>query len=167
MLNIAFGQSKYFVDNLSENVKRGLRQKLRRGEWPGKAPEGYTNDLKTRTVIIDLEREKIIRKLFETYATGDYGFCYLADMLSSKGLRTKRDKKFSVSMVVHILQNPFYYGVSRFNGEIHEAKHESIISKRLYDQVQTVMQKRGRSHNIKKHEYAFYQWTHQVRLVRL
>jgi len=35
MLNIAFGQSKYFVDNLSENTKRGLRQKLRRGEWPG------------------------------------------------------------------------------------------------------------------------------------
>lgn len=38
MLNIAFGQSKCFVDNLSENTKRGLRQKLRRGEWPGYAP---------------------------------------------------------------------------------------------------------------------------------
>jgi len=38
MLNIAFGQSKYFVDNLSENTKRGLRQKLRRGEMPGYAP---------------------------------------------------------------------------------------------------------------------------------
>ena len=31
MLSIAFGQSKYYVDNLSENVKRGIRQKLRRG----------------------------------------------------------------------------------------------------------------------------------------
>lgn len=41
MLNIAFGQSKYYIDNLSENVKRGLRQKLRRGEWPGWAPTGY------------------------------------------------------------------------------------------------------------------------------
>jgi len=29
MLSIAFGQSKYYVDNLSENVKRGNRQKLR------------------------------------------------------------------------------------------------------------------------------------------
>ena len=29
MLNIAFGQSKYYVDNLSENIKRGIRQKLR------------------------------------------------------------------------------------------------------------------------------------------
>ncbi|MCL4390142.1 recombinase family protein, partial [Patescibacteria group bacterium] len=38
MLSIAFGQSKYYVDNLSENIKRGNRQKLRRGEYPGKAP---------------------------------------------------------------------------------------------------------------------------------
>src|SRR4030066_1594817 len=37
MLSIAFGQSKYYVDNLSENVKRGLRQKIRNGVWPGKA----------------------------------------------------------------------------------------------------------------------------------
>ena len=28
MLSIAFGQSKYYVDSLSENTKRGLRQKV-------------------------------------------------------------------------------------------------------------------------------------------
>ncbi|PJA87543.1 MAG: hypothetical protein CO140_03745, partial [Candidatus Moranbacteria bacterium CG_4_9_14_3_um_filter_40_7] len=44
MLSIAFGQSKYYVDNLSENVKRGLRQKLRYGSWPAWAPLGYKND---------------------------------------------------------------------------------------------------------------------------
>ena len=31
MLNIAFGQSKYYIDNLSENIKRGHRQKLQNG----------------------------------------------------------------------------------------------------------------------------------------
>ena len=31
MLSIAFGQSKYYVDNLSENIKRGHRQKLKNG----------------------------------------------------------------------------------------------------------------------------------------
>ncbi len=35
MLNIMFGQSKYYVDSLSENTKRGLREKIRRGEYPG------------------------------------------------------------------------------------------------------------------------------------
>jgi DNA invertase Pin-like site-specific DNA recombinase len=50
MLSIAFGQSKYYVDNLSENTKRGLRQKIRRGEFPGIAPFGYYNNTKSKTV---------------------------------------------------------------------------------------------------------------------
>ena len=72
MLNIAFGQSKYFVDNLSENTKRGLRQKLRRGELPGYAPLGYVNDLRTHTLTKDPDRFGLVRKLFELYATSDY-----------------------------------------------------------------------------------------------
>ena len=40
MLSIAFGQSKYYVDNLSENIKRGHRQKLKNGLWPQMAPLG-------------------------------------------------------------------------------------------------------------------------------
>src|SRR3989344_3394329 len=52
MLNIAFGQSKYYVDSLSENTKRGLRQKVRRGEYPGLSPVGYINDSRTKTIII-------------------------------------------------------------------------------------------------------------------
>ena len=40
MLNIAFCQSKYYVDNLSENIRRGIRQKLRNGVWPSRAPIG-------------------------------------------------------------------------------------------------------------------------------
>ena len=39
-LSIAFSQAQYFVDGLRENVKRGIRQKVRRGEYPGKAPCG-------------------------------------------------------------------------------------------------------------------------------
>ena len=57
MLNIAFGQSKYYVDNLSENVKRGLRQKVRRGEQSGQAPTGYLNDKLNKKIIPDPERK--------------------------------------------------------------------------------------------------------------
>jgi len=46
MLSIAFGQSKYYVDSLAENTKRGLRQKVRRGEYPSLAPIGYINDVR-------------------------------------------------------------------------------------------------------------------------
>src|SRR3989337_4423168 len=44
MLNIAFGQSKYYVDNLSENIKRGQRNKVKKGIWPSFAPLGYVHD---------------------------------------------------------------------------------------------------------------------------
>lgn len=53
MLNIAFGQSKYYVDSLSENTKRGLRQKVRRGEYPSNAPFGYYNDKRDKTIKTD------------------------------------------------------------------------------------------------------------------
>lgn len=48
MLNMAFGQSKYYVDSLSENTKRGLRQKVRMGIFPSQAPVGYLNDSRTK-----------------------------------------------------------------------------------------------------------------------
>jgi DNA invertase Pin-like site-specific DNA recombinase len=74
MLNIAFGQSKYYVDNLSENVKRGNRQKLRRGELPGKAPFGYLNDKSTKTILVDKKRAKFVQKAFQLFSTGGYGY---------------------------------------------------------------------------------------------
>lgn len=43
-LFIAFGQSKFYVDSLSENIKRGQRQKVMNGVWPQCAPIGYAND---------------------------------------------------------------------------------------------------------------------------
>ena len=64
MLSIAFGQSKYYVDNLSENIKRGIRQKIRNGVYSGPAPVGYLNDPKTRTIVIDKDKAPLIRKMF-------------------------------------------------------------------------------------------------------
>ena len=50
MLQVAFGQSKYYSDNLKQNVERGMRQKLRRGEWLTRAPFGYVNNPVTRNI---------------------------------------------------------------------------------------------------------------------
>jgi DNA invertase Pin-like site-specific DNA recombinase len=44
MLAVMFGQSKYYVDSLSENVKRGNRLKLNKGWLPGLPPLGYLNE---------------------------------------------------------------------------------------------------------------------------
>jgi site-specific DNA recombinase len=64
MMNIAFGQTKYYIDNLSENIKRGHRAKLRKGIWPNFAPLGYSNNPKTRAIDVDNEKAPFVRKAF-------------------------------------------------------------------------------------------------------
>ena len=155
MLNIAFGQSKYFVDNLSENTKRGLRQKLRRGEMPGYAPLGYLNDLKNHTMIKDPERFRLVRKIFELYSTGNYSLKDLRDKIFDIGLLTRNEKMLSVSMVQSILKNPFYYGMFRYNGELWQGKHEPMITKKLFDKCQKVLSDRSRPQKRKIKEFAF------------
>ncbi|HXO41736.1 MAG TPA: hypothetical protein VN999_09825 [Thermoanaerobaculia bacterium] len=56
MLSIIFGYSKYYVDSLSENVRRGMRAKVERGWLPNFAPAGYLNDQETGGIIPDPER---------------------------------------------------------------------------------------------------------------
>jgi len=132
MLNIAFGQSKYYIDNLSENIKRGIRQKLRRGELPSLAPVGYLNELRHHTIVKDPERWQAVKKLFEAYATGDKTLEDLQKLSLSLGLVSRRTgKALTLSRIDHMLRNPFYYGVFNHKGELYQGNHEPIISKKL------------------------------------
>ena len=155
MLNIAFGQSKYYVDNLSENVKRGIRQKLRRGEFPGWAPVGYLNDYKSRTILVDEKKHKLVKRIFEMYATGQYPLKTLSEKFYELGLRGNMDKKISPNAIQWILKNPFYYGVFKHKNELYQGTHEPIITKKLFDNVQEVLESRAKSHQKKTHDYIF------------
>ena len=152
MLSIAFGQSKYYVDNLSENVKRGLRQKVRRGEQSGQAPTGYLNDKVNHLMVPDPDRFKLVRQLFELYATGLYSLKEVRNICSARGLVSRNGKVLTVSNVQMILKNPFYYGAFKFNGEIFQGKHKPAITKKLFDQCQAVMERKA--HPTKRGEYS-------------
>ena len=144
MLNIAFCQSKYYVDNLSENVKRGFRQKLRNGIWPNRPPVGYFNDREARRIAVDPEKAKLVRKAFELYATGNYPLHEVRRRMSEIGLTSCNNGQMSISDFQWMFKNPFFYGVMKFNGELFEGKHEPIISKRLFDEVQEVTQRKSK-----------------------
>src|SRR3989338_766454 len=152
---IKIDNSKIFVDNLRENVKRGLRQKIRNGVWPGWAPVGYLNNAKTRGIDVDSEKATKVRKMFEMYATGAYTLHALANWCKEKGLRGNLGKEIALSNVQSILQNIFYIGLMKYGGEIHEGQHEPLISKKLFDSCQEVMSKRGRVHEVHKNDFAF------------
>jgi hypothetical protein len=51
--------------SLPENIKRGIRQKLRNGIWPNRPPVGYFNDRNNRCVAVQPEKAELVRKAFE------------------------------------------------------------------------------------------------------
>ena len=156
MLNIVFGQSKYYVDSLSENTKRGLRQKVKRGEYPSLAPVGYINDSRTKSVVVDKKKSIIIRQAFEMYADGNHRLEDISDFLAQNKIVSRSGKRIHITRTTFILSNPFYTGLFRYAGEIYEGKHEPIISKKLFDKVQEVLKQRGKTrHKTKIEPQAF------------
>ncbi len=145
MLSIAFSKSKYYVDNLSENIKRGKRNKVKDGIWPQMSPLGYIN--KNRMIIPDVVNAPLIKKTFEAYATGNFTLREVRDKFNGLGLKRKSGKELAVSNYQKLLKNPIYTGLMLYNGEIHEGKHEPIISKKLFDSVQEVMMRKSKPHS--------------------
>jgi site-specific DNA recombinase len=144
MLGMAFSQSKYYVDALAENTRRGLREKVRRGEYPAQAPLGYLNDRRVKRIIVDRNRAPLVVEMFERFATSTTTISNLQEYLADRGIRSRTGKLVPNTTVTHILKNPIYYGHFRYDGDIYEGTHEPIISKKLFDEVQTVFKKRWR-----------------------
>jgi len=155
MLQIAFGQSKYYVDSLRENVTRGMKQKIRNGVWPCWAPLGYLNNPITRGIDIDEKKALLVKKMFKLYATGKYNLREIAEWGRKVNLKSNLDKDISIRLTHQILQNVFYVGLMKYKGEIFEGTHEPLISKKLFDKVQKVLQERRKPQKTKKHNFAF------------
>ncbi len=138
MLMMLGSQAKLENDQRSLNVKRGNREKLKRGEWINFAPFGYVNDKSTRTVAVDPIQSPYLIKMFELYATGLYSYKQIANLLYEQGLRTKKGNRLHGGSIQRILKNTFYYGLMHSNGKYYQGKHEPLISKQLFDQCQNI-----------------------------
>jgi len=144
MLSVAFGQAKYYTDNLRENILRGIRQKLRRGEFPAKAPLGYFNEPRLRT--IEPER-KIFPKVKQTliaFASGNFTLTQIQQKMFSLGLVGKGISPLHLSSIEKILKNPFYYGMLYYRGELIQGTHKPMISKKLFNKIQKALFDNGK-----------------------
>ena len=154
MLSIAFGQSKYYVDNLSENVKRGMRHKVRLGIWPMKAPLGYINDSNTKTIQIDSEKSKFIKKAFQLFSEERKSFTAISLYLHKFGISKSDGKPLKVNQITKMLKDKFYIGILKYDGEYYQASHKTFISKQLFDDVQKQVEKIERT-RMRGHNFAF------------
>jgi len=154
MLQVAFGQSKYYSDNLSENVKRGIRQKLRRGEWTGLAPLGYVNNAKTKNIEPDPTKARVINKAFEEFSQGRHTLESLSERLKFLGVASKTGKRLCKAVVKHMLSNPIYTGIIVHNGETYEGKFQPIVSRATFEIVQKILKDRAKPRK-SKHSHNF------------
>ena len=151
MLQVAFGQSKYYSDNLVENINRGIRQKLRRGEWLTKAPFGYVNNPKTRTIEPHPTLSKVIVRAFEEYAKGTHTLKTMAEFLAELGLETRHRTPLAKASISRMLTNRAYLGLVKHKGEYHEGRFEPILSATLFEAVQNVLLRRAKQ----RHDFPF------------
>ena len=128
--------AQYYSDAISDNVKRRIEQKLRDGEWIGKAPFGYKNtELSNgkKWVEIDALPAEAVRTCFKWYASGNHS------ILSIKHKLVKEfGYNFSKSQIGAILKNPFYYGEMLVKGKLYPHHYDMVISRELFDQGEQV-----------------------------
>lgn len=146
--SISLGLAKYYSDAISDNVKRAFEQKLRKGEFPGKAHYGYKNitlpDGK-KDIALDELGSRIVKQVYELYATGSFSM----DILRK---RVKKDYglDWSKGYIDNVLKDKFYYGTMEVKGKEYAHKYPHTITRELFDQVQLVKQ----GFNKKRYKYA-------------
>ena len=176
--------AKLYLTSMNRNVKRSQKHNREAGLWQGLAPIGYLNakdERKRATLILDPERAPIIKQIFEEYATGDHSIQSVWKSALEKGFTSKepnynpRSKNFGIRCPVSknkihdILTNPFYYGcmyvadeeidektkkpIKTFYKKIQHA-YEPIISKELFDKVQTILKSKNKENFCKEQKYA-------------
>lgn len=149
MLQVLLGFSKYYVDSLSENVKRGNRAKIALGWRPNMAPIGYLNEKNFRTIVPDHERFPLIRKLFDHALTGSYSLRALREESIRWGLRTPQRRRIggkyiSIAAIYRVLTNPFYAGLLVWNGEISRGAHQPMVTIEEFDRVRRLLARPGK-----------------------
>ncbi|MFA5877384.1 MAG: recombinase family protein [Candidatus Paceibacterota bacterium] len=143
MMSMEFGMANQFIRDLSANTARGLRAKARQGHFPGTAPVGYLNDPRTKTIVVNRKKSKVIRAVFDLYAKGNSRLEDVSTFLFDNGVKSLHDNPIHKDRAKFILTNPFYYGHFRYGGEWYEGRHTPLIDKQLFNKVQKVLRERG------------------------
>jgi DNA invertase Pin-like site-specific DNA recombinase len=144
--NVMAAVAQYYSDNLRSEVLKGMDEKVRQG-WPtGLAPFGYlnTND-REAPVQPHPERGKTVQRIFELYSGGDQTFKSLADQLQREGHTFRASQpRFHRTALSYILNNRFYIGELRRNGQVFEGKYERLVDRATFDACQEILHGRNR-----------------------
>ena len=135
--------AKNFIDNLSEETRKGMLEKARQGLWPSRAPVGYLNasrDDGKRIIVPDPELGPVVARVFDWYAGGCCGLTELTARAEEAGLVYRQSRKPMLRAQVHLmLRNPIYMGEFDWLGVRYLGTHEPLVSRKTWDRVQEIL----------------------------
>jgi len=156
MFNISTATSKWYVDNLSEETKKGQEQRIIQGFFPGVPPLGYLTKKEYLTLTaketdkreIDSLTAPIVKKAYELYDIGSLSIEGVVEWAYKEGFRGRPSKKRPAGKVgkgawYNILTNPFYYGWFKWLGQLRKGSHSPIVDYELWDRVQRRLKTKG------------------------
>lgn len=165
--NIQLVMACDYIENLRQEVVKGMYRRLEEGYYPWSAPVGYVNNGRGKLKTPHPVYAPLVKKLFELYA-GGYTILKLVDTMKELGLKNHRGKTVKKNGIINILTNPFYMGIINVKGQTYIGKHEAIISAQLYKKAGQQRIKRVHA-KVKKHNFLFRRTLHcrtcQQRLV--
>lgn len=152
--------AKNYIDNLSEEARKGQQEKAEQGIWPTKTPLGYQNVTGPdgrKVIAVDQKMAPFVVTLFESYATGQYALRDLAKRMRADGFIYPRSgNPIPASTLQTILRNRLYTGWFEWHGKIYQGKHEPLVPVELWERVQGVLDGRNASkHRRMTHDFAF------------
>jgi site-specific DNA recombinase len=149
MHDIHVALSKHYIENLREEVKKGMREKAEQGIYPGRAPLGYRNNPATRNIEVLPEKAAVVRRVFDLYATGQYSLITLR-----KTVRDETGISIARAYLETVLKNPFYVGDFVWRDVRYKGTHPPIVDLSTFQGVQDVFAGRNKP-KYRKHDFPF------------
>jgi site-specific DNA recombinase len=122
-------------EEVREKVKTALKRKAVRGEVLGRPPYGYRVGPRNRLELID-EEAVVVRYIFTLYQDEDLGIRLIARRLNEEGLRTRRNRPWSMVSIRDILRNRVYLGTYQRLGVRVPGTHAALVSPEDFRSVQ-------------------------------
>ena len=155
--------------NTSKRVKFGKKMNAEKGRVPNFV-YGYDKTIGDYFNLSINEKEaQVIRQIYNWYLNEGYGAAKISNMLNEKGIRTKRNCKWSQNAICRILTNELYTGkiingkqeVTDFLTGARAEKDESewivkerpdlqIIEPEQYEKAQNILRERNQSFHLKR-----------------
>ena len=111
-LNILYNLSQEESKKISTSVKFGFKKAIDNGRVLGSNNiTGYRKD--NCKLVIVKEEAKFVKKVFELYATGNYGLYKLSRILKEEGYLNKNGNLYDKDSLKRIIENPKYKGYYR------------------------------------------------------